>query len=201
MTTPEILNKLRAEIDAGITTEPQVVYVLAGVRKVMERDDVRANYPHLNFHCDWALHSKLDRRAAQEVLHEFDIAHPLLRDDRLELDELPVGLRHEIERISKMTSFEEEFSQFLKNYGLSPLKKWTRFLQIYARVIEDIPLVVTDPSSKHVSQVTVQVLLANELKGGHRFFQVNWKIHGNDGRTGSIFVINSYPEEGGPDDG
>ena len=53
---------------------------------------------------------------------------------------------------------------------------------------------VTDPSAKHVSQVTVQVQLADKLLGGHRFFQVNWRIHGKDGGSGSIFVLNSYSE-------
>lgn len=32
MSTPEIIRKLSEELDKGITTEVQVVYVLAGVR-------------------------------------------------------------------------------------------------------------------------------------------------------------------------
>ncbi len=194
MTTPDILYKLSRELDAGVATEPQVVYLLAGIRKLIERDDARGKYPDLNFHCDWALHSKLDRRAAQQILREFDAAHPLLRDKKMELDELPDGLSSEIDRISKMRSFEEELSQFLEDYGLPPLKKWTHFLHLYARVIEDIPLVVTDPSAQYISQVTVQVQLAPEPIQGHRFFQVTWRINGRDGGSGSIFVINSYYE-------
>jgi hypothetical protein len=194
MTTPDILCKLSHELDAGIATEAQVVYLLAGIRKLIERDDARGKYRDLNFHCDWALHSKLDRRAAQEVLREFDAAHPLLKDKKMELDELPDRLRSEIDRISKMRSFKEELFQFLEDYRLPPLKKWTHFLHLYAKVIEDIPLVVTDASAQHISQVTVQVQLTPEPLKGHRLFQVTWRIHGKDGGSGSIFVINSYSE-------
>src|SRR5260370_1442382 len=63
MSMPEIIRKLSEELDKGITTEVQVVYVLAGVRKVIERDKVEGQYADLRFHCDWVLHSSMDRAA------------------------------------------------------------------------------------------------------------------------------------------
>src|SRR5882724_9183946 len=141
MTTPDILHKLRRELDAGIETEPQVVYLLAGIRKLMERDGVKGKYAALNFHCDWALHSKLEGPGARRVLTKFDAAHPLLRDDHLDLHQLPPGLRAEMNRIMTMRSFQDEIDTFLSDYGLPALTRneedgWPRFLYLYAKVIE-----------------------------------------------------------------
>jgi hypothetical protein len=199
MTTPDILYKLAKELDAGVESEVQVVYLLAGIRKLIERDDAREKYPDLNFHCDWALHAKLDRRAAKEVLLEFDAAHAHLRGGTIELHDLPKELGSEIDRISKMTSFEEELSQFFEDYGLPTLTKnrsdgWPHFLHLYARVIEDIPLVVTDATARHISHVTVHLQLAPQPVGEYRLFQVTWRLHDRNGQSGDIFVIHSFDE-------
>lgn len=50
MSTRDIISKLTKELDAGITTEVQVVYVLAGVRKLIERDGLEDQYKDLRFH-------------------------------------------------------------------------------------------------------------------------------------------------------
>jgi hypothetical protein len=79
MTTRDIISKLTRELDAGIETEVQAVYLLAVSRKIIERDNIGGQYPDLKFHCDWALHSKLTGPAAQGVLRKFDAAHALLQ--------------------------------------------------------------------------------------------------------------------------
>ena len=63
----EIIRKLTAQLNEGITTEVQVVYLLVGIRKLIERDEKRERYPVLNFSCDWVLHSKLDRSGAKAI--------------------------------------------------------------------------------------------------------------------------------------
>jgi hypothetical protein len=55
--TKDIIRKLANETEAGITTEAQVVYVLAGIRKIIERDKIGDQYAAPRFHCDWALHA------------------------------------------------------------------------------------------------------------------------------------------------
>ena len=114
MSTPEIIRKLAEELNKGITTEVQVVYELAGVRKLIERDKVEDQYADLRFHCDWALHSSLDRAAAKAILRQFDAAQPLLQAGH----KLTSELKSEIDRISKMRSFEEELARFLPAYNL-----------------------------------------------------------------------------------
>jgi hypothetical protein len=200
MTTRDIISKLTRELDAGITSEVQVVYMLAGVRKLIERDGVKDQYPDLNFHCDWTLHSKLEGTFAKSVLRKFDAAHALLRDKKLELRALPANLKAEINRISKMRSFERELSGFLETYKLPPLTKkrpdgWGHFLYLYGKVIEDIPLVVADKTAtgpKHISQVVVHLEEAPHDIGGEALFKVTWTIHDKNGKSGEIFVINSF---------
>jgi hypothetical protein len=70
--TPDIIRKLGGELDTGITTEVQVGYLLAGIRKLIERDKIEDQYAGLKFHCDWALHARMDRAAARAILKQFD---------------------------------------------------------------------------------------------------------------------------------
>ena len=65
--TRDIIQKLKEQIEAGITTEVQVVYLLTGVRKLIERDEVEDEYPKLKFHCDWVLHPRRFAEIAEGV--------------------------------------------------------------------------------------------------------------------------------------
>jgi len=202
MTTRDIVSKLTNELHAGIETEVQAVYLLTGVRKLIERDKTRAQYPDLKFHCDWALHSALDGTAAKALLKQFDAAHALLKG-KVKLQDLPQPLRAEIERISKMKSFEKQLSGFLDAYGLPPLTKnrpdgWAHFLHLYARVVEDIPLVVSSPAAaKHITHVTVRFReapdpISEDPDGKEVLFAVTWTTHDRNGQSGDISVFNSY---------
>lgn len=212
--TADIIRKLGDELTTGITTEVQVVYLLAGIRKLIERDKVEEQYADLKFHCDWALHSSMDRAAAKAILNRFDSAHALLRTKVINLRTLPWELRNEIDRISQMEIFEEQLAQFLAAYGLPPLTQhrsdgWAHFLHLYTKVIEDIPLVVaapavrrkrkqgtTDSQPKHISHVTVHCELERETvkhdDGEEALFKVRWTVHDKNGQSGEIFVRNSF---------
>jgi len=144
----------------------------------------------------------MDRAGAKTLLKQFDAASPHLMA-KVKLRNLPSALRSEIDRISKMRSFEQELSTFLEAYDLPPLTKnrpdgWAHFLHLYAKVVEDIPLVVSSPTTtKHVSHVVVhfdQARKAMRLNTGEEemLFRVTWAIHDKNGKLGEIFVINSF---------
>ncbi len=198
MGTQDILKKLTKELNRGIASEPRAVYLLTEIRKLIEHDNARSKYPDLKFHCDWALHSKLDGRAAQEILRQFDAAHPLLRDQKLGLHNLPPALRSEINRISKMKSFSQDLYQLLEDYKLPPLTKkrqadaWPHFLQLYAKIVEDTPLVVTGTTAQHISKVVIHFQKAKKKLNGETLFAVTWTIHDKNGQSGSIQVFHSY---------
>jgi hypothetical protein len=194
MATEAIIRKLSEEITEGITTEAEVVYVLAGIRKLIERDDLGETYPSLDFHCDWAFHSELDRKPAKRILAEFDAAQPLLAAGA-ELHEVD----NSIQQISGMRNFHWDFQSFSDRYGLPPLRSWSHFIHLYTRVIEDIPLLVKPNSpdaARHISKITVHYEAGKEtLKvtdKEHFFYKVIWRIFDKNGDSGEIFVINSY---------
>src|ERR1700683_3440087 len=72
--TDEIIRKLQTFLGTPIEDEYKVVYLLTQTRKVFERDaHLEQHLPTLQFYCNWALHTKLDRRATvQEFLAKVD---------------------------------------------------------------------------------------------------------------------------------
>ncbi len=157
--TEEIIRKLSAELRKGITTEPQVVYLLAGIRKLIERDGLGEEFYSLKFHCDWVLHSQLEGTAAKQILYLFDQAKAAMRRDNLVFEDLPFQLTWQIDAISKMHVFEMELRSFLDRYGLPPLllgddDGWKYFLQLYTKVIQDIPLMVSVRATAGLTEST-----------------------------------------------
>jgi hypothetical protein len=78
MTPPDIIKKLKTLLSVGGTTEAEAVYLMVAVRKLLEQHQAKKQYEDLTFHCDWALHSKLQGTTAQKILKLFDAAniHP-----------------------------------------------------------------------------------------------------------------------------
>ena len=204
----EIRRKLTDQLNEGIKTEVQVVYLLVGIRKLIERDAKGEKYRNLNFYCDWVLHSELDRSGAKAILLEFDKAHPLRKSGI----DLPQDLRKEIDDISRMRFFEKELAGFLDSYDLPPIAEnvdgWSHFFHLYTQVIQDIPLMVKAPSPKvpspkvppaaaeNISKLVVHCETAPKtIKSGDRedlFYRIVWKIFDKDGGSGSYEVQNSF---------
>ena len=196
----EIIRKLTAQLNKGITTEVQVVYLLVGIRKLIERDAQGAQYRTLNFYCDWVVHSKLDRSSiVKGILREFDKAHLLLKGEM----NLPLELRNKIDDISQMRSFEKELTSFLGSYGLLPIAQdvdgWSHFLHLYTQVIQDIPLMVKPSSpgaTQNISKLVVRFEAATETyKFGGRedlFYRIVWEIFDKTGGSGTYTVHNSF---------
>ncbi len=105
--TPDIISKLSDEIKKGINSEVQVVYLLAGIRKLLERDNQKDTYSVLNFHCNWVLHSELNNANAQEILEVFENWHLELRTGTKE-DDLTDEQKLQLDKIANMRLFKEE---------------------------------------------------------------------------------------------
>ena len=193
----DIIRKLGKEFDKGIETEAQTVYVLAGVRKLLEQQQAGKQYEYLKFHCDWTLHSMLDGTAAQRVLKQFDAASIQLRAG-VKLRDFPSGLKKEVYGISKMEYFEDELRAFLLANGLPDLEQirtdgWTHFLHLYTLAIEDCPLVIK--SKKHTTvgldRVTVH-LKVGEPMGEDIPYKIYWTMLNKDGRSNGFYILNSF---------
>lgn len=198
---PQILDKLTILLNVGITTEAQTVYLLVAIRKIIEQEQANQQYKYLNFHCNWALHSSLERRDAKEILILFDDVHThyINGNDEISLDK---NLERELTRISRMESFKEELSAFLEDKGLPSIDAtrsdgWIHFQHLYAKVIEDCPLVLTN-GSRNIESVTVNVDIADKIVGGEVCFRVVWTVVDKNKLSGSHAVYNTFslePEE------
>lgn len=199
MTQSAIITKLEIMLSTGITTEPDALYLMVAVRKLLEQQQAKKQYEYLKFHCDWALHATLEGTTAQKILELFDAANIHLKQGE-ELHDLPGLLRMEIDRISKMRYFEDQLADFLKANGLPGLGMtrsdgWIHFVHLYAKIIEDCPLVMTPKNqSATIASVTLKTDLAKASKqdGGDMWFRVRWIIQDKNGLSGEIFVLNSF---------
>ncbi len=199
ITQLQIIGKLEVQLAKGITTEAEALYLMVAVRKLLEHQQAKEKYKYLTFHCDWALHSKLEGTTAQEILKQFDAANIHLKKG-VELHDLPGGLRIEIDRISKMKYFEDQLEAFLTSNGLPTLETarsdgWIHFAHLYAKIVEDCPLVMTAKNTTaSVVSVTLNIDMAKapERDGGDMWFKVRWTILDKNGQSGEIFVLNSF---------
>jgi hypothetical protein len=204
MTTRDIRSKLGEQLTRGLTSEPQVVYVLVGIRKLIDRHELCEKYPDLYFHCNWALHASMNRKPAQTLLKVFDDAHAFFRDNSASKS-LPNNLSREVDRISQMKTFETDLSEFLKDCDLPPLTfvspdGWARFHFLYTQVIQDVPLQVSKSVDagglQYISHVVVNCESAREtIKYGgaeHHVYKVTWTGHDRDGEARSLDIFNSY---------
>jgi hypothetical protein len=57
----DIITKLQRELDRDIHEECQVIFILSRIRKILEVDKEEKKYKYLNFYCNLALHSQIDR--------------------------------------------------------------------------------------------------------------------------------------------
>ena len=113
----------------------------------------------------------------------------------------------EIDRISKMKYFEDQLEEFLEVNGIPTLDEtreegWIHFVHLYARIVEDCPLVMTPKNSAAtIASVTLKMDLAQASKqdGGDMWFKVRWIIEDKNGQSGEIFILNWFspvPEAG-----
>jgi len=137
-------------------TEPRVVYMLVCIRKLMELDGSR--FSALRFHCDWALHTRLDRKEAVRIIKMFDDLEQALRiGDKARTE----TARAELHRIVNYSAFRRELKQFLESHKLSPdlsvdAGRWTRFWDVYLHVISDVPLEFSSIAIRDIRKVTVK---------------------------------------------
>jgi hypothetical protein len=197
-----IILKLQRELAEPISTERQVVYILVEIRKLLETNAaLKKKYDALWFHASWAVHAEMrgwDGIAAK-LLQYFDEAYPLLREK--ELHELPRELGRAVEDAMSLDHFRRHLQDFLTEQGLNTSiakKYWTEFLRLYASVIQDSPLIVSQQNIKNLSNVVVTVEDAPQKLAGlddmkYQLYQVRWVCHATDGNTGELFTLFTIP--------
>jgi hypothetical protein len=152
----QIIEKLNKELENNITKECQVVYILSRIRKILEIEDKKTEYKYLNFYCNWALHSKIDRtEPVRDVLDEFIVGS----DDG---------------KFLKFDHFFLDLKDFLDAYHLSVYlldkENYLRFINLLVGIIADTPVEVRTDKS-HIITITEPT---KKLKGS--VFSIGYTI-------------------------
>jgi hypothetical protein len=190
MTRSSILEKLKIELQLDLTTECQVVYILAEIRKAIEQSGELDNYQALDFYCSFALHTRMGRVGARRILERFDKAYPLW----ISKQELPQELRHEISQTAKLDRFRREIKTFLKANKLptrlfTAPDAWAKFMHLYGKIIDECELVLRGDGGQlqFIDRVVVHLKEAprplETQFGNQMIISICWTSHGKDGKS------------------
>lgn len=119
----QILNKIENELEI-FNSEPQIVYLLTRIGKIIELDNKQSIYPVLHFYRNWSVHAVIDRELKPEIkliLVNF-INSPADRDTFLFHNKL----------ISELDKFCSEYSLPTLNR-----KKIDEFIFLLGKVLSD----------------------------------------------------------------
>lgn len=157
MSQEEILRKLNNVLNEDIKNEYQVVYIFSRIRKFLELKGLQSKYKNLNFYCNWALHSKIDRtEPVSEILRKF-----IKNKNKKEL--------------LYFRDLHKSLYVFLSDFNLPKKiityqKNYTKFMHILVEIYSDTPLVVY-PEEK----VTI-TLTKTKRKLKNSEFSINYSI-------------------------
>lgn len=179
----QIIQKLNALISKGITTEPEVYYLIGQSRKYLEEElpnktSREKEYPTLSLFEDWVLHNKLEGISAQKKLSEY--AALLIKED---------GKREPFDLMSNISMFADlntDLQKFCSAYGLNPkfLSKnsWKKFLLSLIEVLKDLPLF--GGKGCYISKFVIKnedssdfiTFVVKSTDGVHGEYQIDFKI-------------------------
>ena len=198
----EIVQKLRTELIKPVDGEPQVVYVLVEIRKLIDHSPHKNQYRALKFYCDWALHIKLDQGGACQMLQQFDEALTARNDEE--------SFRAAVEKFGPTISFatlRDEFINFLIEYDLptevaGKMLYWGRFLALYLSVVKDCPLAYSrNLPLHHIDELRLSRYddPPNQVPKGAVFaFGITWSFYKNGKEVGSWNNEVYFPKDPNP---
>jgi hypothetical protein len=139
-----ILEKITKELHSGIDTEPKALYLLAEIRKYIDRGNEREkrNYPNLYFYCNWVLHIRMDRTPAKRILNRFES----VISDTQDLKEISKIIIEQEKDFYSFVSLKEELQTFFEENSLpttllSNSGRWFKFKKLLVETLIDCPLV------------------------------------------------------------
>jgi hypothetical protein len=175
-----IIEKLEGHLREDIRTEAAVVYLLVELRKLMEHDKSKSQFPVLNFYCNWVVHTKLDASPiADKIIRLFDDMQAYM----VSAKNAPAPIK-ELKSLLDQSSLRAELWKMLKRVGLpaAPIcgstAAWNSFQRLLGAVIEDVPLLIhkeRKQATLYVDSIAVRNL---PLEGG-KSFNLEWtpKFH------------------------
>lgn len=130
----DIISKLSFALNKSIRSEPQIVYILTRIGKVLELENSKRNSALLNFYRNWSVHSEIDQtEPVADILSEF------------------IKKRENRYRLSLHQQFCSEFTSFLDKHKLPHILKnrLNNFIFYLGKVISDTPIKVVIDEQKY----------------------------------------------------
>lgn len=151
----QIIRKIKAEMERGITTESQAVYLMVEIRKLLDKDRRGTEpYSSIRLYSDWTVHVCLTLSRAQAIVKLADALYPKLMAGTMSNEE-----KATFARIFSLEMFREELTRFLQTKLIRPFSNegWNSFLACFLNVIEDCPLVCKAEGANvtHVDEVVI----------------------------------------------
>ena len=214
----KIRDKIQNLLNNGVNEECHVICLLVYIRKILEHEnDYKANNTReevlgysskerLKIYCDWAFHPKVESPGFQyEITTYLDKA----------LKENPIS--RSAENIFKFHDLRGCVENFLGCHGLKVLDlDWSRFIFLYASIINDCPLVFEKPSNNRrekrksdfkealllnyeksplddviIKEIVVKVELGNE-EYGYQQYAIYWFITDNQNQSTTFPIYGSF---------
>lgn len=175
----DILEKLTKELNDGITTEAQTVYLLVQIRKLMEHNSPKT-FDTLKMFCDWALHIELSRnRQIIELLKEFDEA----------MERSANGYGPSKHDYLSLKKFKEAMKDFLIELSLPKnilgSREWSAFVRLYTSVVSDCPVTGKDYPFKFIEEISMSDWQPDsalpEYFEQREGFYLQWRVIKKDG--------------------
>jgi hypothetical protein len=188
---PDIIGKIAQLLETlPINDEPRAAYLLLEIRKVFEHEPhLQQALPTLQFYCNWALHTKLDRGPTQQFLRAVNpilSMHGIYTEDESRV----------LNKLLTLESFREELTTFL---GVNSIPtslctddgNWSQFLAVYSRIAQDAELMLADdmppsgPLNLAVQSVTIRPVNPLSLVPAWPY-PMEWFVQYADGRRARL---------------
>jgi len=202
--TKDIVSKLRQHLSKPIDSECGVVYLMAELRKLLQRDDKDHKNGILWMYCHWALHVDLTNPGTtREFLTTVDrwvtntVAYLEPTGPWKFMEEVYVF--HDFLYLSTLRS---ELKKFLEQYDIPTTLcnndgQWFRFIAEYGGVIEDGTLSMNADKSDEIGAVKKVTFKKGRVltDENHVNFAIRWDIDLKDGRMlrGEFEALPKHP--------
>lgn len=158
----EILAKLSHLLSRPITEECQVVYFLVELRKALEIRGLFTQYPALRFYCDWAVHTRMDRAGAEEVLKRIDDVETADSFGMFGTGGRRLAIAWDF---LSQDVFRRDLHEALRGLALqteicTTNDLWVSFVEVYAGVVSDCSLAI---KSKNVATEYVEEAVVSKV--------------------------------------
>jgi hypothetical protein len=198
-----IVRKITTHVAKPIDSEANVVYLMAEVRKLLEKLDPKDRPFALVMYCHWALHVDLNKPGTiLPFLKRVDAYF----DRYFRGDEDLAESHRLIREFIFFDTFRAQLRQFFGERGISTeltddSRRWNEFVMHYAGVIEDGSLEMRSesPELKNVKQVTFTKGHTPMSEFVTQPFAMVWTVVLRDGKVIDVDVTARPAQNGSPE--